>query len=210
MDRREPTLAARFRAGEEAAIREAHQRFGGAVATVARSMLSDPDLVSEVVQQTFVKAWRASASFDADRELAPWLYSIARRTTIDVLRREGRNRATAQLSGDEVAPTGASFERTWEILEIRQAIDDLPEAERAVVQLSHLNRLTHQEIADHLGIAIGTVKSRSARAHRRLAAALRHLDGMQADTAEAGGSPTANQGPERDVLHHRDPQERTQ
>ncbi len=64
--------------------------FGGPVRTVARSMMSEPELVSEVVQQTFIKAWKASGSFDPQRELAPWLYSIARRTAIDVLRRERR------------------------------------------------------------------------------------------------------------------------
>lgn len=165
---------ARFRAGDETAVREIHQRYGGAVQTVARSMVSDPELVSEVVQQTFIKAWRGAAGFDEDRELAPWLYSIARRTAIDTIRKQ---RAPAvPLTGEEPAPATLSFERTWEIWEVRRAIDDLPDGEREVVQLSHLAGLTHEEIATRLGIAVGTVKSRSARAHKRLAAALRHLE----------------------------------
>lgn len=168
-------LIARFRAGDEAAIREVHQRYGGAVRTVARSMVGDPELVAEVVQQTFVKAWRAAADFDGDRELAPWLYSIARRTAIDTLRRERRPTTGDHGPEVDVAVTPISFERTWEIFEIRQAIADLPPDEREVVRLSHLVGLTHPEIAERLGVPVGTVKSRSGRAHKRLHAALGHL-----------------------------------
>lgn len=68
-----------------------------------------------------------------------------------------------------------SFERTWEIFEIRTCVDALPDGEREVVRLSHLVGLSHPEIAERLDIPLGTVKSRSARAHKRLAAALGHL-----------------------------------
>jgi RNA polymerase sigma-70 factor, ECF subfamily len=169
-------LMAQFRAGDEEAVREVHQRYGGAVRTIARSMLSDPELIAEVVQQTFVKAWRGAASFDQDREIAPWLYAIARRTTIDLIRREDR---TALLSTEEegdVAVTTISFDRVWEVWEVRRAVDDLPAGERDVVRLCNLEGFTHEEVAGALGIPVGTVKSRSGRAYKRLAAALRHLD----------------------------------
>lgn len=168
-------LMARFRAGEEAAVREVHQRYGGAVRTVARSMLSDPELIAEVVQQTFVKAWRGAAGFDEDRELAPWLYSIARRTAIDVIRREKRVEEIS-TTDEEPVVTSISFERVWEVWEVRRAVDDLPDGEREVVRLCNLEGFTHEEVAARLGVPVGTVKSRSGRAYRRLAAALRHLD----------------------------------
>lgn len=181
---------ARFRAGDEQAVREVHQRYGGAVRTVARSMLSDPELVAEVVQQTFIKAWRGAAGFDGDRELAPWLYAIARRTAIDVIRREKR---TAVPPTDEEPTTAAiSFERVWEVWEVRRAVDDLPDGEREVVRLCNLEGFTHEEVAERLDIPIGTVKSRSGRAYKRLAAALRHLDVFanqtQGFSVEGGGS----------------------
>jgi RNA polymerase sigma-70 factor (ECF subfamily) len=168
-------LLDRFRAGDPEAVRDVYQRYGGAVTTVARSIVGDPELAAEVVQQTFTKAWRAASSFDRNRDLAPWLYSIARRTAIDTLRAESR--PTRGGHGPEVDQpvTTLSFERTWEIFEVRQAVDDLPIEERVVVQLSHFGGLTHPEIAERLNIALGTVKSRSHRAHRRLAAALSHL-----------------------------------
>ena len=165
----------RFRAGDEDAVRAVYRRYGGAIGTVARSMLRDDELVAEVVQQTFVKAWRAAATFDANRDLAPWLYSIARRTAIDVLKREQRPTQGGHEPETDVAITTMSFDRTWEVFEVRQAIDDLPAEEREVVRAASALGMTHAEIAEHLGIPVGTVKSRMARAHKRLGAALDHL-----------------------------------
>lgn len=168
-------LIAQFRAGDEKAVRAVHQRYAGAVRTVARSMMSEPELIAEVVQQTFIKAWRAMDSFDESRDFAPWLYSIARNTAIDVLRKEKRPTTGDHEPEVDVAASSISFERVWEILEVRKAIDDLPDAERDVVRLSHLVGLTHPEIAEKLGVPVGTVKSRSGRANKRLYSALQHL-----------------------------------
>jgi RNA polymerase sigma-70 factor (ECF subfamily) len=179
-------LIARFRAGDETAVRTLYQRHGGAVFTVARSIVGDRELASEVVQQTFVKAWQAADRFDPEREVAPWLYSIARRTAIDTLRHE--RRPTTGGHGPEVdrGVPGPSFEQTWEIHEVRAAIDSLPPDEREVVRLSHLVGVPHAEIAQRLGVPLGTVKSRSARAHRRLAAALGHLSAAGSGRGEEG------------------------
>jgi RNA polymerase sigma-70 factor (ECF subfamily) len=171
-------LAERFRRGEADAVRAVYRRYGGAVHTVARSLVRDPDLATEVVQTTFLKAWRAAATFEGNRDLAPWLYAIARRTAIDALRAEARRpRVTPLEPGREPADPVAedAFERSWELHQVRQALDDLPPDEREVVRRSHLLGQTHREIADELGIPVGTVKSRSNRAHRRLEAALGHL-----------------------------------
>lgn len=168
-------LIARFRTGDEAAVRAVHQRYAGAVRTIARSMVSEPELVAEIVQQTFIKAWRAADTFDEGREFAPWLYSIARRTAIDVLRKEMKPTTGDHEPEADMAVTSISFERTWEIYEVRQAIDELPPDEREVVRLSHLVGLTHPEIAERLGVPVGTVKSRSGRANKRLYAALQHV-----------------------------------
>lgn len=168
-------LVSRFRAGDEEAVRAVYRRYSGAIATVARSILRSPELVEEVVQQTFLKAWRAAATFDPDRELAPWLYAIARRTAIDVHRRESRPTASDHEEEADVAVAAVSFDRTFEAYEVRRAIDSLPDAEREVVRLSHFVGMTHAEIAERLSIPIGTVKSRSGRAHRRLLSALGHL-----------------------------------
>ena len=136
-------------------------------------------MAADVVQQTFVKAWRAASSFQAGREVAPWLYSIARHTAIDALRSEARPTRGGHEPEVEVPVETESIEATWERFEIRRAIDALPKDEQEVVRRSHLLGHTHEEIAQQLAVPIGTVKSRSSRAHKRLAAALAHLQPEQ-------------------------------
>lgn len=169
-------LSRRFRDGDPDAVRTVYRRHAGAVTTVVRSIVgADAALCADVVQQTFLKAWRSARTFDVDRELAPWLHAIARRAAIDAVRHERRPTIGGHGPEVDVAVEPASFERTWEAHEVRRALDDLPADEREVLRLSHLVGMTHAEVADHLDIPVGTVKSRSHRGHRRLAAALAHL-----------------------------------
>jgi RNA polymerase sigma factor (sigma-70 family) len=168
-------LAARFAAGDETAVRAIYARYAGPILTVAMATLAKRELADEAVQTTMLKAWRGAASFDPSRELAPWLYAIARRVAIDIYRRERRAGTPDELSDDQVAVIPLSFERTWEAWEVRSALGQLPLAEREVVRLSHFVGMTHGEIAEHLDVPIGTVKSRSNRAHRRLAGLLAHV-----------------------------------
>ena len=167
-------LAQRFAAGEEEAVTAVYRRYAGPILTVAMGTLGRRDLADEAVQTTMLKAWRAAGSFDTSRELAPWLYAIARRVAIDIYRRESRV-AASELGDNDVAVVPLSFERTWEAWEVRTALGKLPPDEREVARLSHLVGMTHQQIAGHLGVPLGTVKSRSSRAHRRLAGLLRHV-----------------------------------
>jgi len=168
-------LVARFAAGDEAAVRAVYDRYARPVFTVALRILGDRTLADEAVQLTMLKAWRAAGSFDPSRELAPWLYTIARRVAIDLYRRDRRADVPTELEDDALAVVPLSFERTWEAWEVRAAVDQLADEEREVVRLAHLVGLSHREIAERLGVPVGTVKSRSARAHRRLAFLLRHV-----------------------------------
>jgi RNA polymerase sigma-70 factor (ECF subfamily) len=177
----------RFRAGDADAIRELYREHAGAVMTVAVSIVRDRELAADVVQQTFVKAWRASETFRGDRQFTPWLYSIARHTAIDALRAESKPTRGGHAPEVDVQVDGVSMESLWEGHEIRRALDALPPDEREVIRRSHLLGETHDQIAQQLGIPIGTVKSRTSRAHKRLAIALAHLaddhanhDGVQA------------------------------
>jgi RNA polymerase sigma-70 factor (ECF subfamily) len=172
----EADLVQRFVAGDEQAVRALYARYAGPVLTVALRVLGgNRSLADEAVQTTMLKAWQAAGSFDTSRELAPWLYAIARRVAIDIYRRERRTAYNPGVEDEDVVVVPLSFERTWEAWEVRSALEQLPEEEREVVRLSHLVGMTHQEIAGRLGIPVGTVKSRSARAHRRLVSLLRHV-----------------------------------
>lgn len=167
-------LARRFPAGDDDIVRAVYGRYGGAVYAVAMSILGDATWAADVVQATFANAWQASHRFDPERELGPWLYSIARRQAIDAYRRERRSEPTdpSELDVIELPP---SFEQAWEAWQVRLALDQLPPDECEVVRLSWFDGLAHPEIADRLGVPVGTVKSRSYRAHRRLATLLAHV-----------------------------------
>jgi RNA polymerase sigma-70 factor (ECF subfamily) len=170
----ETEINTRFALGDEAAVRAVYQRYGGAMYGIAMSMLSDRELAADCVQEAFVKMWRASRTFDPERELRPWIATITRRVAVDIYRRELRTRSEPRPGVDDtVVPI--AFERTWEAFEVRAAVDQLPSEEREVVRLAHFEGLTHSEIADRLAVPLGTVKSRSSRAHRRLAGSLAHL-----------------------------------
>jgi RNA polymerase sigma factor (sigma-70 family) len=169
----------RFRAGDAAAVSDVYRAYGRLVYAVAHRALGSRQLAEEATQQTFVQAWKAAAAFDASRELGPWLATIAKRVAIDLHRRESRRQADAleEVPAGERAlvSTPAGIEKAYEAWEVRRALDDLPPDEREVVRLQHLDQLTQVEIAERLGVPVGTVKSRTFRAHRRLAAALGHL-----------------------------------
>jgi RNA polymerase sigma-70 factor (ECF subfamily) len=167
-------LMRRFRSGDAEAVRELYGRYGQAVFAVAYRALSDRALAEEVVQQTFLQAWRAAERFDEERDPAPWLYAIARRAAVDMFRRERRHRADRAEESEMVA-LPPSFEGMWEAWEVRAAVDRLSDEERGVIEATHFRGLTHDQVADELGIPVGTVKSRSHRAHRRLAGMLAHL-----------------------------------
>jgi RNA polymerase sigma factor (sigma-70 family) len=172
-----------FRAGDPGAVRAVYERYGRLVFAVTLRALGDRQLAEEATQQTFVQAWRAAHSYDAERDLAPWLATIARRAAIDVHRREP-SRATSLDDPDAAVEYSRAeswrshlggFDNAYEAWTVREAVDALPIEEREVVRLQHLEGFTHAEIAKHLEIPLGTVKSRSNRAHKRLAGTLGYL-----------------------------------
>lgn len=167
-------LMKRFRNGDPTAVGELYRRYGRAVFTVALRALGDRMLAEEATQQTFLNAWQAAARFDLERPVGPWLYAIARRVAVDVYRRERRHRAD-RFDEVDMAALPSSFEGMWEAWEIRCAIDRLTADERHVIEAIHYRGLTYRQAADELGIPLGTVKSRSHRAHQRLAELLAHL-----------------------------------
>jgi RNA polymerase sigma-70 factor (ECF subfamily) len=168
-----------FRRGESDAVRTLYRQYGHLVFAVAYRVLGRRELAEEAAQQTFVNAWRAADRIDVDRDPASWLATIAKRAAIDIYRREARRatRPMAEVADHDRAivslpPDVDALDAVWQV---RRAIAALPADEASIVRLQHLDGMTHTEIADKLGVALGTVKSRSHRAHRKLAGLLGHL-----------------------------------
>ena len=171
----DPLVLDRFRIGDVTGLAAVYDRYSRAVWSVALSVLRDRGLAEDATQETFLRAWRAADSYDPVRPLAPWLLTIARRTAIDVQRREGRPTQGGHDAEQDVVVRMPGIEHAWQAWEIRLALDELPVDERAVIRMSHFDEMTHREIAEVLAIPVGTVKSRSHRAHRWLAGRLAHL-----------------------------------
>lgn len=195
----EVRLAARFADGDPDAVREVYQLYGRLVYAVAYKVLGNSSLAEDATQQTFVQAWRAAASYDPTRELGPWLATIARRAAISLYRRDRPHEDLDSVdpSDSRLVTLPPSVEQLYDVWEVRRALESLPSQERELIQLQHYRELSHSEIAEHLAIPIGTVKSRTYRAHRRLAGLLGHLREPDADAAASSGTPPVGQLPGR-------------
>ena len=172
-------VRAAFRRRDAGAVRAMYREYGHLVYAVAHRVLGRDDLAEDATQQTFVRAWQAADRFDVDRDAGPWLATIARHAAIDIARREAR-RPTSALEEVDVRPrdmvSAPPDLETLDVLwRVRRAIDHLPPEQAEIVRLQHLHGMTQTKIAEKLGIALGTVKSRSHRAHRVLAARLREF-----------------------------------
>jgi RNA polymerase sigma factor (sigma-70 family) len=175
----DPDQLAAFQRREASGVRALYREYGRLVYAVAYRVLGQHDLAEEATQQTFVSAWQAADRFDVDRDAASWLATIAKRAAIDIYRREARRSAVAlsQVAADDPAlvtlpPDLDTLDAVWHV---RRAIDALPPEEATIVRMQHLDGMTQSEISEELDLALGTVKSRSHRAHRKLAAMLGHL-----------------------------------
>jgi RNA polymerase sigma-70 factor (ECF subfamily) len=160
-----PSVIAAFARRDPGAVRAFYDDYGGLVFSIAMRVLGRRALAEDATQQTFVRAWQAADRIDIKRDPAPWLAQIAKRTAIDLARAETRH-SSRRLDLPLRPPDDRALDLQFRV---RHAIDTLPRDEAQVTRLQHVEGLTQQEIAARLGVAIGTVKSRSARAHRKLA-----------------------------------------
>jgi RNA polymerase sigma-70 factor (ECF subfamily) len=164
-------LGRRLAAGDIEALRELYARYGGPMLTAAlHHLCGDRRLAEEAVQAAIVKAWHAAPTFDATRPLAPWLYAIVRHCAIDLRRHEQRHQHASLQTTDGELTTGGNdaFESATTAWAVRAALERLPAKEYTVMRLTYFEGLTQAEIAARLGIPVGTVKTRAARAHHRL------------------------------------------
>lgn len=148
-----------FAHGDEGALRAAYDEHGAAVYTLCLRSLPTPADAEDVTQQVFVAAWRRRESFDPARgSLGGWLVGIARNKIVDALR-AGSRRPTPVAEVRDDAEEEQRIAGLGDRLLVAQALKRLPEARREVVELAFWGDLTHVQIAERLGMPIGTVKS---------------------------------------------------
>ena len=169
----EAGMAARFYAGEPTALREVFDRYGPAVTRFVSAGLRDPADVDDVVQATFVSAWNGRATYDAGRAgLLTWLLAIARRRIVDLRRSRSRTERDSDAVAASTPRSAAILDAHLDILVDRLLVADelarLSAPQRRVLTLSFYAGLSHVEIAERTGMALGTVKSHLARGMHRL------------------------------------------
>ena len=161
--------------GDSLAFQRLVERYQDRLFALARSYTKSPVEIEDVVQDAFLKAFRRLDTFHHDSSFYTWLYRIALNTILDFLKRRGRSPVQAVedpevLSGPATREGFAPDARleSEEIAEItRSVLEELPEIFRTVLVLREFEGLAYQEIADTLGISIGTVESRLFRARAR-------------------------------------------
>lgn len=186
MERSDRELMADLARGERDALAPLMERHYRRIYRVALSYLRDPDEALDVVQETFVKAFQHAARWDARSEVGSWLTRIGINQAIDRYRRVRRRRRSEEPLADgpgdhdarwsDAAPSPEREVMGREMgARLAGALRGLPERQRAVVVLRHYEEMTLEEIADTLGLSLGTVKSSLHRAIHRLRDRLREL-----------------------------------
>jgi RNA polymerase sigma factor (sigma-70 family) len=167
-----PDLRARLAAGEEGAIGECYAVLGPMVLGYLRRFVPR-DEAEDVLQRVFYEVWKNRDRYDPARSLEAWVLGIARKRAIDQLRRRHATVVPIEELRDLAGDDGRELaERYARASEVRGAMARLPAEQREVLTLAYFGDLTQTEIADRLGVPLGTVKARAFRGLRRLAGIL--------------------------------------
>jgi RNA polymerase sigma-70 factor, ECF subfamily len=163
-------LLARTGTGDRVAFEVLYQRYSRSVFGLALRRLGDRGRAEDAVQETFVSIWRAARTYKPERGPgAPWLYAVARNAIID--RSRARNEPAVEAPDEATLDAGPAdrAEESWTQWRVHRALEKLTEQEREVIALAYWSGLSQSEVADSLGIPLGTVKTRTRRALQRLA-----------------------------------------
>lgn len=172
MDASEAAILQRCRRGDKEAFGEIVKRYAGPATGAATLLLGSRDDALDASQEAFVRAWRHIRRFDPARPFYPWYATILRNICISRLRRRTR-RKTVELpdghpDGRRDASPEALVERSERKDRLWHAVGALPLHHREILVLYHFQDLAYREIADALGVPIGTVMSRLHNARRAL------------------------------------------
>ncbi len=159
------------------ALAELYRRHGGAVHALARRVLGDDSLAEEVLQEVFVRLWRAPDRFDPERgTLRSFLLAMTHGRAVDIVRSESSRRQREERDARRTAESGYDLEReVWDLHlseEVGRVLAGLRPEERRPIELAYFGGYSYRQVAELLGEAEGTVKSRIRSGLTRLRGAL--------------------------------------
>jgi RNA polymerase sigma-70 factor, ECF subfamily len=147
-----------------------YQRYARPVFGLALRRLGDRMRAEDAVQETFAAIWRSARTYRPERGAgAPWLYTVARNAIVD--RSRNRSEPPAEVPDTAAVEPGPAerAETSYVAWRVHRALEELPGNERDVIELAYYGELSQSEIADFLGIPLGTVKTRTRAGLSRLA-----------------------------------------
>ena len=177
----DPALVERVAARDQVALAELYDRFSGLLLALVRRILNDDAEAEEILQEVFLQAWNQAERYDPRRSsVSTWLVLIARSRAIDRLRsRQVKDRTLSHLQ-QETRSLHTSPEGPGSVLldqrrqRLRREMRELPDEQRQVLELAFFRGMTQSEIAASTGIPLGTVKTRTLLAMKKLRNALSH------------------------------------
>ena len=148
-----------------AALEELYDRHHRTALAVAYRVVGDPSLAEDVVQEAFTAVWKEAASFKEDRGRArAWLLSIVRHRAIDMTRKVSFKRERLSLEDVVVHPSGGDpwpqVQQSLDSSQVRKAMASLPQEQSDAITMAYFGGFTNQEVAERLGVPLGTVKGR--------------------------------------------------
>ncbi len=180
-DARDRDLMKRIASGDREAFRRLFRRYAPTGMSLAHRVLRQPHLAEETVQEAFLSVWRNPGGYDAERgSVRAWLMSTVHHRAVDLVRREEAQRrrseeAILDAGGVTEDPADLVVEEIGlpqERAAVRGALDDQPPEQRQVIELMYFEGMSQSKISERLGLPLGTVKSRTLLAMRRLRASL--------------------------------------
>ena len=149
---------------DDQALAELYDRFGRVAYGLALRFLRDEALAQDAVQEAFLAIWRSADRFLAERAKAStWILTLVHRRSVDLVRREDRRRGEPLESAVEpAAPETVEDEATlgFERRVVQEALSRLQPEQREALELGYYGGLTQSELAERLGLPLGTIKSR--------------------------------------------------
>jgi RNA polymerase sigma-70 factor, ECF subfamily len=170
LDPSDEDLLARVGHRDRDAFEVLYRRYSRSVLGLALRRLGDRGRAEDALQETFTSVWRSAGTYRPERgPAAPWLFAVARNSIADRGRARREPPAEAPDEASDEAGPDERAEQSWLSFRVHNALATLPDREREVLELAYWSELSQSEIANLVGIPLGTVKTRTRSALARLA-----------------------------------------
>lgn len=170
-----------IQARDSAALRALFERYGPTALALAQRVVRDPMLAEDVLQESFLAVWERPGAYEAGRgTVRAFLFTIVHNRAVDRVRRESAQQRRVDVEASLGVPdepgidelVAESADGALRRKQVRIALGDLPDEQRRIIELMYFDGLTQRQVSERLSLPLGTVKSRTLLAMRKLRVAL--------------------------------------